>query len=503
MRTFEPGAPDRSSMSAADLIGAALVEPCRPWSRHLLGGPEWAALLGGLADDQTLTLRGMWADTTAVHSLFRQQSGMPLLLSVATDGGAYAALSPARPMAALFERMIRDLWGHVAQGAPEHCPWLDHGRWPHTQPLALRPGPAPSEREPPEFSVSDEPGVMQVPLGPIHGLIEEPAHLRLTLRGEAVVRADAWLGYAHKGILMLMRGKSPRTAARFAARLAAEATVAHATAFARAAEAAVEIEPPPRAAQLRMVMAELERIISHLDDLGRLAEAAGLGIAQATLGFYRERLLRAADRAFGHRLMMDLIVPGGISADIIPGGLEAIGATLSELGSKLPDLRRKLDPLLIRLNQVGLINSREAGGVVGRAALHGFDARHLDPQYRLRDLLTPREQSGDAAARCRVRLAEIGESIRLCREILSELPDGAVGEVLPAESGEGLGCAESPRGDVWHWLRLDHGQIAAAFLLDPGWILWSLAASAIAGATAEEVAMIRLSCGLPVSALDL
>ena len=99
--------------------------------------------------------------------------------------------------------------------------------------------------EPPEFATLDEPELMQLPLGPIHGAIEEPAHLRLTVRGEAVLRAEARLGYAHKGTLALMRGKSPRTAARFVARLAAEATVAHALAFARATEAALGSSPRP------------------------------------------------------------------------------------------------------------------------------------------------------------------------------------------------------------------------------------------------------------------
>ena len=69
---------------------------------------------------------------------------------------------------------------------------------------------------------------------------------------------------------------------------------------------------------------------------------------------------------------------------------------------------------------------------------------------------------------------------------------------LPADSGEGIGRAGSVRGTVWHWLRLDHGQIAAAFPCDPGWVLWPLAEAAIASGPAEEEAMIRLSCGLPV-----
>ena len=222
--------------------------------------------------------------------------------------------------------MIRDLWGHVAEGGRDDRTWLDHGRWP----LAHRCRRGPACRAAPwsrrNFPAVDAPGVMQIPLGPIHGAIEEPAHLRLAARGETVLRAEARLGYAHKGTLALMRGKSPRTAARFVARLAAEATVAHALAFARATEAALDVAAPPRAAALRAVMAELERIAGHLDDLARMADAAGLAPLHAAAGRQRELLLRAAERAFGHRLMMDVVVPGGVAADIAPEGAAAIRA---------------------------------------------------------------------------------------------------------------------------------------------------------------------------------
>ena len=90
-------------------------------------------------------------------------------------------------------------------------------------------------------------------------------------------------------------------------------------------------------------------------------------------------------------------------------------------------------------------------------------------------LAPPAEHAGDAAARCRVRLAEIADSLRHAAALLDELPEGPISVALPADSGEGIGCAESLRGAVWHWLRLDHGQIAAAFPCDPGWALWPLA----------------------------
>jgi Ni,Fe-hydrogenase III large subunit len=98
---------------------------------------------------------------------------------------------------------------------------------------------------------------------------------------------------------------------------------------------------------------------------------------------------------------------------------------------------------------------------------------------------------------------EIEESLRLIGAALDALPDGPVTVALPQVSGEGIGCAESIRGDVWHWLRLDHGQIAAAFPRDPGWALWPLAERVLENASADDAGLIRASFALPASGMDL
>ena len=457
-------------MTALDLICSGTAEQCRPWRRFSLPPEAWSAMIAALAESPEPVLLGLWADSQQIHALFRDATGA-LIGSVAVEGGRYPALSPVRPVASRPECMIRDLWGHIAVGGDERT-WLDHGRWPMAHPLSPRPGLPGGAVEPPQFPGVEDPGATQVPLGPIHGLIDEPAHLRLVTRGDTVLRAEARLGYAHRGILALMRGKSPRAAARFIARLAAETTVAHSVAFARAAESALETPVPPRAVAWRTVMLEQEQIAGRLDDLARLADAAGMGPLHAALGEHRETLLRAAERAFGHRLMMDVVVPGGLAADIAPDGATALRQAGDGLAEALPSLRQRLDPLLGRLDGLGRIVS-------------GSDA------------------GGDAAARCAARLSGIGRSLDRLRAALDALPDGPVSAALPAASGEGLDCGDSQRGTVWHWLRLDHGQIAACFPCDPAWSLWPLAETAMAGESVAEEQMIRLSFGLPCAALDL
>ena len=117
--------------------------------------------------------------------------------------------------------------------------------------------------------------------------------------GETVVRLEERLGYVHKGIERLMIGKTPAEAARIAARISGDSTVAHALAFARAVEAALALEPPPRAHWLRAIMAELERIANHVGDIGAICNDATFPLLLAELhgaaradAARRRRLLR-------------------------------------------------------------------------------------------------------------------------------------------------------------------------------------------------------------------
>ncbi|MGE0417739.1 MAG: nickel-dependent hydrogenase large subunit [Acetobacteraceae bacterium] len=497
-------------MSAASLIQSAPAEVCRPWLRHLLDRASWQALAQALAADP-LRLMGMWANTTQIHALFLDETTMAAMVaSCPVEAGAYPALSPVRPGAAWYERMIQDLWGHHAEAGHDARPWLDHGHWLLTHPLSARPGPPLPQAEPPTFLGAEDDVRMRLPIGPVTGLIEEAAHLRLTLDGPRTAAAEARLGYAHRGVLALMRGRPARDAARFAARLVGDMTVAHSLAYARACESALDTTIPERAAGLRAIMGELERIALHLDALGRLSELTGQAQLHTRCTLARETLARLAEACFGHRLMMDAVVPGGLTHDISAEGLAAIAGILDDVAADLPVMSGLLDSASLAGRQDGLGDVGRAevaawgvGGVIGRAAGHPFDARVFDPIFADLALAPALETGGDAAARSRLRIEEIVESIRLVRTLLGILPDGPVSAPLPLESGEGLACVESGRGDVWHWVRLDHGRVATVFPRDPGWAAWPLAERILAGADPEDVPLIRCSLGLSSAGVDL
>ncbi|EFH09229.1 nickel-dependent hydrogenase large subunit, partial [Teichococcus cervicalis] len=311
--------------------------PCR----HELDAAAWAALPAALRQEPGLELLGLWPGEGMVHAAFRAPgAASPLLASVAAEGAGYAALSPARPGAEWFERMIADLAGWPALGGTDARPLLDHGRWAMRAPLSAAPPPRLGEVPQPEFLAVPGEGVHQIPLGPIQGGFGEPAHWRLHVRGETVLRLEVLPGYAHRGVLALLRGRTLEQAAPLVARIAGDSTVAHSWAFALAAERALGIAAPARAAALRGVMAELERIANHLRDIGAICAEAGFHWPDSRCGALREAVLRAAGAAFGHRLMMDGVVPGGVARDLSPEGVALLADAMALLGAELPPLRR-------------------------------------------------------------------------------------------------------------------------------------------------------------------
>ncbi|WP_043335876.1 hydrogenase large subunit [Belnapia moabensis] len=493
------------------LVRHGQEQGCRPYQRYLLDRGQWAALIAAIGEDEAVALLGLWADPAQVHAALMLGETI-LIASCTVPEGRFAAFSPVQPGAVRFERMIRDLWGHVAEGGIDQRPWLDHGRWPLTGPLAAQPAPNAMPPPQPVFLPVEGQGVHQIPVGPVHAGVIEPGHFRFHVQGEAVVRLEARLGYLHKGHIGLMLGKPALVAARFAARLSGDSTVAHSWAFAQGVEAALGLEPSPRALALRALMAELERLHNHLNDWGFLCNDAAFAWLHARAGALREAVLRAAATAFGHRLMMDRILPGGVTDDLTPQGAAAILAALDAVEAELPQLDAVYDShasLADRMIGTGviapsLVRRFAAGGVVGRASGRAFDARHR-PGYAPYATLEPRvSTAGDVDARARLRMTEMGDSIRLARGLMAALPPGELALPLPQRAGEGLGLVEGFRGECLHWVALDDGGLLrAAFPRDPSWLHWPLLEAAMEGNILADFPLINKSVNASYSGVDL
>jgi Ni,Fe-hydrogenase III large subunit len=490
------------------------VEAHRPWPRVIVTANTWNLASVRLADGH-LTLLGLWGDGGTVNmALFDEE---PFCLGVVTlecKDGRFPSVGAVHPPAIRLERAVRDLYGLEPEGLPDPRPWLDHGRWDVQHPLGAEPNALPAPVKYAFLPVEGE-SLHQIPVGPVHAGIIEPGHFRFTANGETVVRLEQRLGYVHKGIESLMAGADLERGARLAARTSGDSTVAYGLAFAHAAEAALGLKIPPRAAGLRALMAELERLANHLGDFGAICNDASFSLLHAHCGVLRERTLRAAAAGFGHRLMMDCVVPGGVAADLAPDGAAQLRDLIAEIGRVFPKLIALYDntaSLQDRTVTTGILKpalARQfgAGGYVGRASGRAFDTRRAIayPPYDSLTFDVPVLDGGDVNARVWIRIREIEQSVVLIEQILAGLPKGPLRvRAETSAAGEGLGFAEGFRGDVLAWLRIgSDGRIARCHLRDPSWFQWPLLESVIEGNIVADFPLCNKSFNCSYSGHDL
>jgi Ni,Fe-hydrogenase III large subunit len=486
----------------------------RPWPRAIVDAAAWSTAAVELADGRW-TLLGLWGERDAVHmALLDNASGDVAAVSADCPDGRYPSVGQHHAPAIRLERAIHDLFGLEADGLPDGRVWLDHGRWGLRHPLGERAA-APPAGARYAFLPAEGESLHQIPVGPVHAGIIEPGHFRFTANGETVVRLEQRLGYVHKGIEGLMAGADLSKGARLAGRTSGDSTVAYGIAFARAAEAALNIEAPPRALWLRGLMAELERLANHFGDIGAICNDASFSLMHAHCGVLRELVLRAAETSFGHRLMRDCVLPGGVRSDIGAPGIGAVRAVTGEIRRRFPALIELYDnttSLQDRTVATGILKpalARQfgAGGYVGRASGRGFDARRAAayPPYDQLRFEIPVLEDGDVNARVWIRIREIEQSMLLIDQILERLPEGPVRIPIGGPpAGEGMALVEAFRGDVLVWLRLRaDGQIERCHLRDPSWFQWPLLEAAIEGNIVADFPLCNKSFNCSYSGHDL
>ncbi len=501
--------------SLAESIEGRRVENHRPWPRLVVTPDAWRRAASDLAAGRA-TLLGLWGDADPaplVHmALADAAAGEILVVSLACPDQKFPSVGALHPPAIRLERAVHSLYGYEPIGAPDSRPWLDLGFWDVQHPLGARSAP-PQARPPYDFLPVEGEALHQIPVGPVHAGIIEPGHFRFTASGETVVRLEQRLGYVHKGIESLMTGASIERAAKLAARTSGDSTVAYGIAFAHAVEAALRIEPPPRARYLRALMAELERLANHLGDIGAICNDASFSIMHAHCGILREHVLRASAASFGHRLMMDRVVPGGVTTDLTPDGAAQIRNALQEIRRRLPQLVNLYDntaSLQDRTVGTGIVRTEwvqqfGAGGFVGRASGRIFDARKTPgyAPYDSLDFSVPIFAEGDVNARVWVRIREVEQSLSLVEQIIRHLQDGPIAVAAEGGAGEGLGFAEAFRGDVLVSVRIDGGKIARCHLRDPSWFQWPLLEAAIEGNIVADFPLCNKSFNCSYSGHDL
>jgi Ni,Fe-hydrogenase III large subunit len=262
------------------------------------------------------------------------------------------------------------------------------------------------------------------------------------------------------------------------------------------------------------LMAELERLANRLGDIGAVCNDAAFALMLPQCGVLRERVLRAANACFGHRLMMDRVIPGGVTHDLPPDGGATLRALLGELRRVFPRLVELYDntaSLQDRTAATGVLRpelARQfgAGGFVGRASGRAFDARRRPgyPPYDELEFEMARFDAGDVNARVWVRIREVDQSMNLIEQIL-RMPGGPI-KAEPRAAGrsaEGVSVVEGFRGDVLAWLRIDYGLVACCCLRDPSWFQWPPLEAVIEGNIVADFPLCNKSFNCSYSGHDL
>ncbi|MBL8480741.1 MAG: NADH-quinone oxidoreductase subunit C [Rhodocyclaceae bacterium] len=437
---------------------------------------------------------------------------------------AYPDLSGIFPAACRMQRATSDLYGFQAAGAADTRPWLDHGAW-EGDAFPLRAGaagdlfqPAPAQPDYAFVRVEGE-GVHEIPVGPVHAGIIEPGHFRFSIVGEKVLRLEERLGYKHKGIDLRFTQLPALEAHRLAGRVSGDSTVAFAWAYCMALEAAARTSVPPRAQWLRALMLERERVANHLGDLGALGNDAALGFGLAQFLRLKENWLRVSAAVFGHRFMMDAVLPGGVARDLEPRHAAQMIEQCHAIEREVHILRRIYDDhsgLQDRFITTGRVKTdlaRQLGlvGFAARASGIAADLRcdHPHAPYDALKVTMARHANGDVAARAAVRFDEIFESLRLIRDLLVQMPAGetCTPPELPAKASIGAGWVEGWRGEIFVALELDGSSgdnaIRRCHCHDPSWQNWPVLEHAIMGNIVPDFPLINKSFNLSYAGADL
>jgi Ni,Fe-hydrogenase III large subunit len=432
------------------------------------------------------------------------------------DSDRFPSLTPDCPQVHLFEREIAEQYGVCPEGHPWFKPVRFHASYrPGHDAWGRKPGETPVIGVMDFYRVDGE-EIHEVAVGPVHAGIIEPGHFRFQCHGEQVFHLEISLGYQHRGIEQaLIGGPSKRTIHTMEA-VSGDATVGHATAYCEVMEVLAGSRVPIRAAALRGIALELERLANHTGDLGALAGDVGFLPPASYCGRLRGDFLNLTALLCGSRFGRTLIRPGGVGFDLeeerrgqFRERLEAAYRDVTNAATLLWDSAS----VQARFEGIGTVSLEDCQdlGMVGPAAracgVEG-DARQDFPSgiYRFAQIPVSTWQTGDVFARAYVRWLEIQRSVAFIRSQLDELPDGPVRADVVALKPDYfvVSLVEGWRGQICHVALTDSkGRLARYKIVDPSFHNWYGLALALRDQQISDFPLCNKSFNLSYCGHDL
>jgi len=436
------------------------------WLYYQQGG--WLSVLFG-NDERTL------CGNYALYYVLSMEKGVKCWITVRTEVDPvsleFPSVTPRVPAAVWGEREVRDMYGLKPVGLPDERRLVLPDDWPDDlYPLRKdamdyrqRPAPTSDEETYPFISEAKESSNI-VPIGPLHVTSDEPGHFRLFVDGEDIIDADYRLFYVHRGMEKLAETRMGYNEVTFLSdRVCGICGFTHSVAYTSSVENAMGIVVPERAQMIRSILLEVERLHSHLLNLGLACHFVGFDSGFMQFFRVREQSMKMAEILTGARKTYGMNLIGGMRRDILKDDMIA---TIALAGSMRRDLNELVDILLSTPNTeqrsvgVGILDPQVARdfsnvGPMVRGSGHRRDMRQDHPYagYAKLPFELYSETGNDVYSRLKVRIREVFNSLDMIEFGLQNLPGGplAVEGFTYIPHRFALGFAEAPRGDDVHW----------------------------------------------------
>ena len=462
-------------------------------------------------------------DSFAIYYVFALRTeGRFIIIKTFISGQhpAFTSITPYIPAANLYEREIHDLYGILPVGHPDLRELVFHKNWPENL-FPLRkdfhePNPPPVGQVEAEFLHVQGSGVYEIPVGPVHAGIIEPGHFRFSVAGEPIINLEAQLYYVHKGIEKLCEGQSIEKCFYISERISGDETFSNSLAFCQAIERIAEVPITARAEYSRVVFAEMERLVSHLGDLGGICTDVAYGFAASQFKMLRIWTYQMIEEMGNSRFLRSVNRPGGLRKDFLAGKEKKLLESLSKIKKELTDTVSiiKANGLFIdRVEHTGILETKiardlNAVGPAGRASgiLHDVRKDYPYAAYNRLSFEVPEHANGDVNCRMNVRIAECFAAIDLITQAIEKMPVGSI--YLPIPQIEpykaALGYTESARGENIHWIMTGPGNTIFRYKIrTPSFCNWPALCYAVAGNIVPDFPLINKSFNLSYAGNDL